>query len=81
MSEIRAVTVCDEQGNVHTTLSLPREVLTRLAEREVKDEQDGAKYRDRLLQALASMVIQSIDEFRTTDIFSKGATSNGKSTD
>lgn len=70
VSQIRCVSVTDAGGNVHTTLSVPREVLDRVNSFEdVYGEQEGAVRRDRLLSALAAMVIQSLDEFRTTDIF------------
>lgn len=69
MSIIRCVTVHDAEGNVHSTLSMPRVVVDRMNECEDEfGEQEGAKRRDRLLSALAAMVIQSIDSFRVSEI-------------
>lgn len=70
MSQIRCVSITDASGNVFCTLSMPREVVDRMNSFEdAYGEQAGAQRRDHLLSALAAMVIQSLDEFRTTDIF------------
>lgn len=70
MSQIRCVSICDSEGNTHTTLSMPRDVLEKLNGRiDSIDEQAGTKIRDRLLEVLAAMVIQSLDEFRQSDMF------------
>lgn len=92
MSNIRCVTVHDAEGNVHSTLSMPHTVIERMnAWEDEFGEQEGAKRRDRLLSALAAMVIQSIDAFRTSEIRGTPVvlsaeqphegTSNGDSTD
>ncbi len=70
MSDIRAVSQCDAAGDVIVSLSVPRDVLTELNERiDDLDEQQGTKIRDRSLEVLAAMVIQSLDEFRQSDMF------------
>jgi hypothetical protein len=76
--KIHAVTQADEEGNVHCTLSLPREVFDRMKGYEDQyGEQEGAKRRDRLLEALAAMVIGSIDNYRTSEIRSAPVISEG----
>jgi hypothetical protein len=55
---------------VTCTLTCPVEILERIQHaEEALGEQQGAIMRDRLLQALAAMVIASIDEFRMGPIF------------
>lgn len=69
MSQIRCVST-RKGDQVTTALYVPAEVLDRLNNAEdILGEQEGATMRDRTLQVLAAMVIQSIDEFRQGDLF------------
>lgn len=72
---IRAVTQALDTGamvgEIECRLTLPVEILDRINRAEnVLGEQMGAVMRDRLLQALAAMVIASIDEYRMGPLFS-----------
>lgn len=69
----------DTEGNVITSLYVPRAVVDRLnAFEDTMGEQKGAEMRDRLLSALAAMVIQSLDEFRVSDMFKRPTLIEGK---
>lgn len=70
MSTTRVVSTAQPDGNVQCVLTVPFQVLDRVnnAERTF-GEQEGAAMRDRLLEALAAMVIASLDEFRMGPIF------------
>ena len=71
---IRCVTQIGEGGIVTTTMLISPEVLDRINGAEGQfGEQRGAEIRDKLLTALAAMVIQSIDEFRAGPIFTSAA--------
>ena len=71
---IRCHTQIDDGGFVVCTMTVSPEILDRanLAV-ELIGEERGAEVRDRLLSALAAMVIQSIDEFRKGPIFTATA--------
>lgn len=63
---IRAVTQRSlDTDEITCTLTAPMEILDRVNRaEETLGEQMGAAMRDRLLQALAAMVIASLDEYR-----------------
>jgi hypothetical protein len=69
---IRAATQAGtEAGTIQCVLTFPVEILDRVNRAEqTLGEQLGAVMRDRLLSALAAMVIASIDEYRMGPIFS-----------
>jgi hypothetical protein len=71
VSTLRVVSSGLPDGNVQTVLTCPHEILERINNaEETLGEQRGALMRDKLLQAVAAMVIQSLDEFRSGPIFS-----------
>lgn len=75
MSRINCVSQIDKDtGDIVTTLRMPAEVLDRINNAEDQlGEQEGAVMRDKLLQALAAMVIASVDGFRSDFGYSIGA--------
>ena len=72
MSNLRCTSeMAPDRSKVLVTHECPIEILDRVnnAEAVLGDEQEGARMRDRLLQAIAAMVIASLDEFRMGPIF------------
>lgn len=64
----------EDKENVIVTLNCPVAVLDRVNNAEtLLGEQRAAQMRDRLLEAIAAMVIASLDEFRMGPIFQSSA--------
>lgn len=71
---LRVTSQMTDPEKVIVTLECPVEVLDRINNAEpLLGEQRAAKMRDNLLEAIAAMVIASLDEFRMGPIFQSGA--------
>lgn len=74
MSRLLCVTQLQDPETVVTTMQIPVGILDRINNaEETFGEQEGSAMRDRLLQAIAAMVIQSIDSFRVSPIYAAAA--------